>query len=118
MSATFLDGQKYWKGTDPTEKLSILHKVNVDPSQTLSIVDKGINNDDNVRYITKWSGVYFAGIVNENSGKILSSDDTKQWGEIGNGLSSFTYFKDDEKLLVGAGLSVYLINVKNNNDGF
>ena len=121
ISTTFVDGQKYWKGTDPTEQLSILHKVNVDPANTLTRT-AGFSATDNVRYITRQSGIAFAGIGSGFSGtpatangKIMYSRDTKSWGQLIAG-ASFAYFKDDEKILAGVDNSVYLLKLEKEVD--
>lgn len=63
-----------------------------------------------MKYIVKYSGLYFCGATNNNNGKIYYSQDSKTWEELSGG-DSYTYHKGDDKLLVGCGENILFVEV-------
>ena len=109
VSTTHADGQKYWFGTDPSEQLSILHKINTPPQDTLTLVNSP-DRGSNTTYLIKYSTLYLAGTTTSNGGKIIQSTDGMNWTTTVAG-RSFAYHKDDEKLLVGLNNTIMLVKI-------
>lgn len=73
----FFDGYKYWYGTDASEPLSILHKINEKPENTIEI-----NIAGDVHYLIKFSGYFFIGIRDEQGEEhIRFSTNGIDWGD-------------------------------------